>query len=180
MRFDESSMLKKLENQTKENGILQHVEHSQQQVEFEITTLHLTRSVEKNDGNPVIEEDLRDGGEGSAQESQQQLESIAVTKPRRELRRLARYNDTVAYALPIVDDVPSTHKEAVMCSEAKKWKTTMEEEMQSLQNNETWGLAQLPEGKKAIGYKWVFTKKEGFPDKYDVHYKARLCSEGRN
>ena len=40
--FDEYSMLKKLENQTKENGILYQVEHSQQQVEFEITTLHLT------------------------------------------------------------------------------------------------------------------------------------------
>ena len=42
------------------------MKHSQQQVEFEITTLHPTRSVEKNDGNPMIEEDLRDGGEGYA------------------------------------------------------------------------------------------------------------------
>ena len=109
--FDEYSMLKKLENQTKENGIPQQVEHSQQQVEFEITTLHPTRFVEKNDGNPVIKEDLRDGGEGSVQESQQQLEYIAVNKPRCEIRKPTRYNDTMAYALPIVDDdVPSTHK----------------------------------------------------------------------
>ena len=58
----------------------------------------------------------------------------------------------MAYALPIVDDdIPSTHKETVMCSEANNWKTTIEEEMQSLQKNETWGLAQLPKGKKAIG-----------------------------
>ena len=58
----------------------------------------------------------------------------------------------MAYALPIVDDdIPSTHKEAAMCSEANKWKTTVEEEMQSLEKNETWGLAQLPKGKKAIG-----------------------------
>ena len=35
-------------------------------MEFEITTLHPTRFVETNVGNPVIEEDLRDGGEGSA------------------------------------------------------------------------------------------------------------------
>ena len=34
----------------------------------------------------------------------------------------ARYNDTVVYALPIVDDdVPSTHEETVMCSEENKW-----------------------------------------------------------
>ena len=85
----------------------------------------------------------------------------------------------MAYALPIVDDgVPSTHKEAVIYSEANKWKTTMEEEMQSLQKNETWGLSQLPKGKNAIGCKWVFTTKDGFPNKYDVRYKARLGVKG--
>ena len=37
---------------------------------------------------------------------------------------------------------------------------------------------QLPKGKKAIGYKWVFTKKEKFPEKKNVHYKARLVAKG--
>ena len=46
------------------------MEHSQQQLEFEVTTFHLTRSIETDVGNPVIKEDLRDGGEGSAQELQ--------------------------------------------------------------------------------------------------------------
>jgi len=40
--------------------------------------------------------------------------------------------------------------------------------MQSLKKNKTWKLAQLPKGKKAIGCKWVFAKKEGFPNKEDV------------
>ena len=85
----------------------------------------------------------------------------------------------MAYTLPIVDDdVPSTHKEAVMCYEESKWKTTMEEEMQSLHKNETWGLAQLPKGKKEIGCKWVYTKKEGFPNKFVVHYNTRLVIKG--
>jgi hypothetical protein len=39
-------------------------------------------------------------------------------------------------------------------------------------------LTQLPKGKKAIGYKWVFAKKEGFPDKNDIRYKARLVAKG--
>ena len=39
-------------------------------------------------------------------------------------------------------------------------------------------MGQLPKGKKAIGCKWVFTKKEGFPDKYDARYKARLVAKG--
>ena len=54
----------------------------------------------------------------------------------------------------------------------------MDEEMQSLQKNETWGLAQLPKGRKQIGCKWVFTKKEGFPHDYNVRYKARLVAKG--
>ena len=65
----------------------------------------------------------------------------------------------MAYALPIVDDVPSTHKEVVMCSEAKKEKTTMEEEKQSLQKNE---IAQLPKGKKAIGANGYLQRKKDF------------------
>ena len=32
--------------------------------------------------------------------------------------------------------------------------------------------------KKAIGCKWVFAKKEGFPNKEDVRYKARLVAKG--
>ena len=99
-------------------------------MEFEITTLHPTWSIETNVGNLVTGEDLRDAGEGFPQESQHQHESIAVNKPRREIRRPSLYNDTVAYAFPIRDDdVPSTHKEAIMCSGANKWKTAMEEEM---------------------------------------------------
>jgi hypothetical protein len=39
-------------------------------------------------------------------------------------------------------------------------------------------LTQLPKGKKEIGCKWVFAKKEGFPDKNDVRYKARLVAKG--
>ena len=54
----------------------------------------------------------------------------------------------------------------------------MDEEMQSLVKNHTWKLAKLPKGKKAIGCKWVYAQKEGFPSKNDVRYKARLVAKG--
>ena len=54
----------------------------------------------------------------------------------------------------------------------------MNEEMQSLHKNEIWRLANLPKGKKAIGCKCVYAKKDGFPDKNDVRYKARLVAKG--
>ena len=54
----------------------------------------------------------------------------------------------------------------------------MDEEMQSLQKNQTWKLASLPKGKKAIGCKWVYAMKDGFPDKNNIRYKAGLVAKG--
>nr|GFA80675.1 retrovirus-related Pol polyprotein from transposon TNT 1-94 [Tanacetum cinerariifolium]GFA80716.1 retrovirus-related Pol polyprotein from transposon TNT 1-94 [Tanacetum cinerariifolium] len=41
----------------------------------------------------------------------------------------------------------------------------------SLQKNQTWELPDLLEGKKAIGCKWVYAKKEGFPGQDDMDMK---------
>ena len=85
----------------------------------------------------------------------------------------------VAFASPIeIDDIPTTYDEAVQSPEKEKWRIAMNEEMQSLHKNQTWKLASLPKGKKAIGCKWVYAKKDGFPDKDDVRYKARLVAKG--
>ena len=54
----------------------------------------------------------------------------------------------------------------------------MEEERQSLHKNQTWDLVQLLEGKKEIGCKWVYTKKEGPTGKDSVRFKARLVAKG--
>jgi len=68
----------------------------------------------------------------------------------------------VAYALPVAEEtIPSTYKETEISSESKMWKDVMVEEMNSLYKNDTWELTELPKGKKAIGCKWVYTKKHG-------------------
>ncbi|KAE8695795.1 hypothetical protein F3Y22_tig00110684pilonHSYRG00024 [Hibiscus syriacus] len=46
-----------------------------------------------------------------------------------------------------------------------------------VKKNNTWKLAQLPKGKRAIGCKWVFVKKDGSHSKKDVCYKARLVAK---
>jgi hypothetical protein len=58
-----------------------------------------------------------------------------------------------------------------------KWKDAMKEEPLALQKNKTWELAHLPEGKKAVGCKWVFTVKQTPEGKID-RYKARLVAKG--
>ena len=56
-------------------------------------------------------------------------------------------------------------------------KDVMMGEMSSLYKNNTWELSELPKGKKVIGCKWVFTKKQGSPDGDIVHYKARFVAK---
>lgn len=53
----------------------------------------------------------------------------------------------------------------------------MNEEIHSIQKNETWELTPLPKGKKAIGVKWVF--KITWNANHDVErYKARRVAKG--
>jgi hypothetical protein len=53
----------------------------------------------------------------------------------------------------------------------------MKEELHDLMRNKTWELALLPEGKKAVGCKWIFTVKQTLEGKID-RYKARLVANG--
>uniref|UniRef100_A0A5B6ZAJ2 Putative retrotransposon protein, Ty1-copia sub-class n=1 Tax=Davidia involucrata TaxID=16924 RepID=A0A5B6ZAJ2_DAVIN len=75
------------------------------------------------------------------------------------------------------DDVSYTYIKAVQSTDNVKWKKAMDEEMRSLHQNQTWKLVQLPKGKKAIGYKWVYAKKEDAPGKDNIRYKARLVAK---
>ena len=57
-----------------------------------------------------------------------------------------------------------------------KWIQALEEEMKALQENNTWPLVPLPEGKKTVGCKWVFTikhKADGFVERYKVKLVAK-------
>ncbi|XP_070040351.1 uncharacterized protein [Nicotiana tomentosiformis] len=54
----------------------------------------------------------------------------------------------------------------------------MNEEIESLHKNGTWSLVKPPSGKRIIGYKWIFKKKDDIPRVEDARYKARLVAKG--
>jgi len=57
-------------------------------------------------------------------------------------------------------DTPQTFLEAVTSDDKDKWIEAISNELENLYNNETMSLVKkLPEGRKPIEYKWVFTKK---------------------
>ena len=61
--------------------------------------------------------------------------------------------------------------------EAPLWKEAINSEVESILQNHTWELVNLPPGCKPLGYKWIFKRKmkaDGSIDKY----KARLVVKG--
>jgi len=58
-----------------------------------------------------------------------------------------------------------------------EWKNVVLEEMRALEKNNTWSLVELPQDKKVVGCKWVFTVKVK-PDGSVERYKARLVAKG--
>ena len=72
------------------------------------------------------------------------------------------------------DGVPDIVSEAM---NNPKWIQAIEEEMKALQKNDAWALVPLPEGKKTVGCRWVFSikhKADGSVEKY----RARLVAKG--
>ena len=61
--------------------------------------------------------------------------------------------------------------------DARFWEEAINDEMDSIMENKTWKLVDLPPGSKPIGCKWIFKKKmkvDGTIEKF----KARLVARG--
>ncbi|GJP54443.1 hypothetical protein CLOM_g13532 [Closterium sp. NIES-68] len=72
---------------------------------------------------------------------------------------------------------PATLHEAWTGPLKAKWKPSTDEEFNSLIENETWDLVNLPKGRRAIGNKWVFRTKTGADGEVE-RYKSRLVAKG--
>ena len=71
---------------------------------------------------------------------------------------------------------PKTYEEAMRSKDSKMWREAMNEEMKSLDENNTYTLTKLPEGKSLVGTRWVYTVKE--KENGGVRYKARYVAKG--
>ena len=79
----------------------------------------------------------------------------------------------------INDDVPipQSFRDAISGEQSGKWKNAMKIEYSALKQNKTWSLVDLPNGKKAIGSKWVFNLKKDKMGNIE-RFKARLVAKG--
>lgn len=83
-------------------------------------------------------------------------------------------SDDLTLYCHFVNGEPIVFKEAV---KDVKWRIVMDEEIKSIEKNDTWELATIPEGEKPIGVKWVFKEKKNAKGEVEK-YKARLVAKG--
>lgn len=86
-----------------------------------------------------------------------------------------RFVDEIFVTVQIVE--PSSYKEAISSEQKAFWLEAMRDEMDSMRNNETWELCDLPDDRKAIGCKWVYKIKRSCNGSVK-RYKARLVAQG--
>ncbi|CAI7858637.1 unnamed protein product [Closterium sp. NIES-54] len=83
-----------------------------------------------------------------------------------------------AFFSPVeMSEEPAIFKEALEIIDAEEWKKAMESELKSIEENSTWELLELPEGRKAITSKWLFKIKSDAGGKIEC-YKSRLEAKG--
>ncbi|CAI7847510.1 unnamed protein product [Closterium sp. NIES-54] len=85
--------------------------------------------------------------------------------------------DEIAQCYWEADPEPKTLAEALSGPDAEKWKQCVKDEYESLLENETWELCELPPGKRAISSKLIF-RHNYEPDGELTRYKSRLVAKG--
>lgn len=98
-------------------------------------------------------------------------------EPINELRRSERIRSRRSNTCTKTPFEPKTYRQAIACADQNKWILAMQEELSSIEQNNTWTLCELPKHHTAIGCRWVFKIKLD-ENGNAVKYKARLVAQG--
>lgn len=82
---------------------------------------------------------------------------------------------TVDYCCTLMD-LPKSYEEAIASTNSCLWQKAMEDEMRALEENDTYELVPLPEGRKSVGGRWVFSVK--LHANGEEKCKARFVAKG--
>ncbi|GJR49345.1 putative ribonuclease H-like domain-containing protein [Tanacetum coccineum] len=134
-----------------------------------------TRSSSRLDDEVV--QDKRQRDDNDLQDKRQDQTEEEEVEPRRSKRARNEKSFGPDFVSFMVENEPTSYREAVTSSEGQQWREAIKSEIESILQNHTWELVDLPPGCKPLGYKWIFKKKmkaDGTIDKY----KARLVIKG--
>lgn len=145
------------------------------------TTAEVAKVIEVDDSFLSIDTTIEDENDPMYEPD----ETVTPPGEHQQLRRTERLarpriqdgHANYASIASIFDCDPTTVAGALDSDHAEKWTSAMKDEIQSLTENSTWDLVQLPSSRKAIKSKWVFKTKYD-ADGNIVRHKARLVAKG--
>ena len=158
MTFDESVLYK-----DREQKVLEITKQLGVEVELEKSN---PRDVEANTQPTPTEES----------EVEQVTPEQVLRRSSRSIRALDRYSPSLHYLLLTDEGEPKSFDEALHVEDLIKWEQAIDDEMRSLEKNDTWVLTELPARKRALLNKWMFRIKTEPDGKR--RFKARLVVKG--
>ncbi|OWZ05617.1 putative mitochondrial protein [Phytophthora megakarya] len=142
----------------------------------------LKRAVEEREGAPkrketskIIETSTMDKDKYDTIKSKKKK-----SKKRSNKKKNQSSADVVAAEVEGADSVvqdPKNYRQAMRDPRSEKWKQAIREEIEALEQNETWCVVKTPEDAKLLHTKWVF-KLKTHADGTVERYKARLLARG--
>jgi len=105
-------------------------------------------------------------------------ETSSSSTPRYSLRDrkpAAQHPEWTAHLATVQE--PSSYTEAMKSPEKEHWVKAMQEELDSLKQNEVWEIVPTPTDRKLVGCRWVFKIKTDAQGNL-TRYKARLVAKG--
>lgn len=104
---------------------------------------------------------------------------ITTTRYGRPVRRPLIYDEYETEfdshcAFNAISDAPKDYDDVAGREDEELWINAIDDEIKSLNDNETWNLVKNPGNLKLLGTRWIFKKKTGVESKY----KARLVAKG--
>lgn len=147
-----------------------------------------TTEVQSNNEDQLIESSAEntdtDSDTDSNSEDNTEIPATRQLRERSSLKKPKKFDDFVmsvqsaeAWMLDIHE--PESYEEAIQSRESIHWKEAMNREMNSLNENQTWELCELPTGAKLLPCKWVYKVKMNSDGSINK-YKARLVAKGYN
>ncbi|GJW84186.1 retrotransposon protein, putative, ty1-copia subclass [Tanacetum coccineum] len=121
--------------------------------------------------------DKRQRDDNDLQDERQDQTEEEEVEPRLSKRARTEKSFGPDFVSFMEENEPTSYQEAVISSKGDQWKEAIKSEIESILQNHTWELVDLPPGCKPLSYKWIFKKKmkaDGTIDKY----KARLVIKG--
>ena len=119
------------------------------------------------------EEEVSAGTWSSSSTSQPTMSSLSSGALTSTLKKMRSLDDIYARCNFCILE-PENFEEA---NAEKDWRKAMEDEVHSIEKNDTWQLVDKPEDKEVIGVKWIYKAKLN-PDGSVQKKKARLVAKG--